>query len=49
MKVQRPAFLRFLAAAILLAAGAAFPAAAIAHAALESSDPAAGAELRASS
>ena len=46
MKARRPAFLRLLAAAVLLlAAGAVFPAAAAAHAALESSDPAAGAEL----
>jgi copper transport protein len=49
MKARRPAFLRLLAAAVLLvAAGAAFPAAAVAHAALESSDPAAGAELASS-
>jgi copper transport protein len=46
MRPRRPAFLWLLAAAVLLvAAGAVFPAAVFAHATLESSDPAAGAEL----
>ena len=46
MKARRPTYLRLLAAAVLLlAAGAVFPTAAVAHATLESSDPAAGAEL----
>ena len=44
--MRHPTFLRLLGAAVLLvAAVAAFPTAAAAHATLESSDPAAGAEL----